>query len=129
MNDAAWDDRRVEISCVTADCYDPGRLAEFWSEALGWEIAHVAEDGAYCRPREGGVGLEFIKVNEPKTVKNRLHLGTRTDDIDAEVQRLVMIGAALAWEEEFPPEWPYRNVVLRDPEENEFCLGNEPPRA
>ena len=67
-------------------------------------------------------------MNEPKTVKNRLHLGTRTDDLDAEVQRLVKIGAALAWEEEFPPEWPYRNVVLRDPEKNEFCLGNEPRR-
>jgi predicted enzyme related to lactoylglutathione lyase len=119
----------VEITCVTVDCHDPGRLAEFWSEALDWEVAHVTEDGAYCLPREGGVGLEFIKVNEPKTVKNRLHLGTRTDDIDAEVERLVMIGAALAWEEEFPPEWPYRNVVLRDPEDNEFCLGNEPRRA
>jgi predicted enzyme related to lactoylglutathione lyase len=129
MDEAAWHDPRVEITCVTVDCADPRRLAEFWSEALGWEMAHVAEDGAYCRPPEGGAGLEFIRVNELKTVKNRVHLGTRTDDVDAEVERLILIGATLAWEEEFPPTWPYRNVVLRDPEGNEFCLGNEPPRT
>ena len=34
------------------------------------------------------------------------------------------------WEEQFPPELAehYRNVVLRDPEGNEFCLGaGQPP--
>ena len=124
----AWHDRHVEIICVTVDCREPRRLAEFWSEALGWVIAHVADDGAYCRPAQGGVGLEFIRVDERKMVKNRVHIGTRADDIDAEIERLVAIGAAVAWEEEFPPGWPYRNVVLRDPEDNEFCLGNEPGR-
>lgn len=118
----------MEFTCVTVDCRNPGRLAAFWSQALGWEIAHVAEDGAYCRSEQGGAGLEFIRVDEPKTAKNRVHLGTRTDDIDAEVERLVSIGATLAWEEEFPSGWPYRNVVLRDPEGNEFCLGTEPRR-
>jgi hypothetical protein len=35
------------------------------------------------------------------------------------------LGASIAWEEDFPPEvaGTYRNVVLRDPEGNEFCLG------
>ena len=118
----------MEITCVTIDCREPGRLALFWSQALGWEIAHVAEGGAYCRPVERGAGLEFIRVDEPKTTKNRVHLGTRADDIDMEVERLVSIGATVAWEEQFPPGWPYRNVVLRDPEGNEFCLGDEPLR-
>ena len=43
-----------------------------------------------------------------------------------EVERLVALGATVAWEEDFPAGWPYRNLVLRDPEENEFCLGDEP---
>jgi hypothetical protein len=31
----------------------------------------------------------------------------------------------VAWEETFPPHVAskYRNVVMRDPEGNEFCLG------
>ena len=110
------------------DCRSPGALAAFWSEALSWDVAHGGDDGAYCRPPSGGPGLEFIRVEEPKVTKNRLHLGTRTDDIDREVDRLLALGATIAWEEDFPAGWPYRNVVLRDPEGNEFCLGNEPPR-
>ena len=70
--------------------------------------------------------MEFIRVAEPKSLKNRVHLGTRADDIDSEVARLIALGASLAWEEDFPQGWPYRNVVLRDPEGNEFCLGDEP---
>jgi predicted enzyme related to lactoylglutathione lyase len=66
-----------------------------------------------------------MPVPEGKTVKNRLHLGLNCQDLDAEIERLVGLGASVAWEEEFPPEWPFRNVVLRDVEGNEFCLGND----
>jgi predicted enzyme related to lactoylglutathione lyase len=116
----------VELTCVTVDCASPEKLVRFWSEALGWEIQHSGTDGAYCKPLTGGPGLEFIPVPESKTTKNRLHLGTRHDDLDTEIRRLIGLGARVAWEEEFPVGWPYRNVVLQDPEGNEFCLGNEP---
>ena len=119
---------RVEITCVTVDCHDARGLAAFWAAALGWEVSHASDGGAYCRPRDGGPGLEFIRVAESKVGKNRLHLGARADDLDAEISRLVDLGATIAWEEEFPDAWPYRNVVLRDPEGNEFCLGDEPAR-
>ena len=65
---------------------------------------------------------------EAKTVKNRMHLGLNAGslvELDAEIERLLSLGASVAWEEEFPPAVAasYRNVVLRDPEGNEFCLG------
>ena len=65
---------------------------------------------------------------EGKTGKNRLHLGCAVDtldELDAEIARLQALGATIAWEEEFPPEIAarYRNIILRDPEGNEFCLG------
>ena len=65
---------------------------------------------------------------EGKTVKNRLHLGCGADSLDgldSELARLQTLGATIAWEEEFPPEIAsrYRNVILRDVEGNEFCLG------
>ena len=61
-------------------------------------------------------------------MKNRVHLGCDAGDLaalDAELDRLTTLGATVAWEEDFPPEIAagYRNVVLRDPEGNEFCLG------
>ena len=79
-------------------------------------------------PDGGGTYLEFIRVPEGKTGKNRLHLGCAVetfDELDAEIARLQALGATIAWEEVLPPEIAarYRNVILRDPEGNEFCLG------
>jgi hypothetical protein len=120
----------MHISCVTVDCADPAAVAEFWNAALRWGGVAVAADGsgAICGPVDGGAYLEFIRVPEGKVVKNRLHLGCGAgslDDLDDEIERLVALGASVAWEEQFPVEIAnqYRNVVLRDVEGNEFCLG------
>jgi hypothetical protein len=119
----------MDISCVTVDCRDAGAVAAFWNEALGWGGVAVAPDGsgAVCGPPGGGTYLEFVQVPEGKVVKNRVHLGCHVAwaDLDAELERLIGLGATVAWEEEFPPEVAatYRNLVLRDPEGNEFCLG------
>jgi hypothetical protein len=119
----------VEITCVTIDCASPAAVASFWNDALGWGGVAAAADGsgAICGPPSGGTYLEFVKVPEPKTTKNRVHLGCTAGPLgalDAEIARLCRLGATVAWEEEFPPEVAavYRNVVLRDPEGNEFCL-------
>lgn len=109
----------MRVTTVTIDCADPGRMTAFWSQALGYEVR-----GQSCYPPDGiGPSLEFIVVPEGKTVKNRVHLGFDTTDLDAEIARLTELGATIAWEEDFPPELRYRNVVLLDPEGNEFCLG------
>jgi catechol 2,3-dioxygenase-like lactoylglutathione lyase family enzyme len=120
----------MEITCVTVDCADPAKLAAFWNDALGWGGVAAAGDGtgAICGPPEGGTYLEFIRVPEGKVVKNRVHLGCTAGalaDLDREIERLQLQGASIAWEETFPPEIAseYRNVVMRDPEGNEFCLG------
>lgn len=120
----------MRITCLTIDCADPAIVADFWNEALGWGGVAVADggDGAICGPPDGGVYLEFVRVPEPKVAKNRLHLGCAVDtldDLDDEIGRLLEIGASIAWEEEFPDPIgsQYRNVVLRDVEGNEFCLG------
>jgi catechol 2,3-dioxygenase-like lactoylglutathione lyase family enzyme len=119
----------VDITCVTVDCADPEVVARFWNEALGWGGVAVADDGsgAVCGPAGGGTYLEFVRVPEAKQVKNRVHLGCTAGslaDVDREIDRLTALGATVAWEEAFPPQVAagYRNVVLRDPEGNEFCL-------
>ena len=124
----------MEITCVTVDCADPARTATFWNEALRWGGVAVAPDGggAICGPADGGTYLEFVRVPEEKVVKNRLHLGCTAgalDDLEAELDRLLALGSTIAWEEEFPPDVAasYRNLVLRDPEGNEFCLGAGTP--
>jgi predicted enzyme related to lactoylglutathione lyase len=68
-----------------------------------------------------------MPVPETKRGKNRVHIDFGADDVQAAVDRLVAMGATIAWEEDFPPELQYRNLVLRDPEGNEFCVGGPSP--
>jgi len=63
-------------------------------------------------------GLLFAQVSDPKVNKNRLHLDFRPDDRDAEVERLLALGAKRAPVGQGEQSW----VVLADPEGNEFCI-------
>jgi predicted enzyme related to lactoylglutathione lyase len=66
---------------------------------------------------DGAPGWMFLRVPEPKATKNRLHPDLRTDDLPAEVTRLVALGAAhLADHTEEGTTW----ATLTDPEGNEF---------
>jgi hypothetical protein len=63
-------------------------------------------------------GLLFVPVPERKTLKNRLHLDFRPEDQQAEVARLLELGATHAEIGQGDETW----VVLADPEGNEFCV-------
>jgi catechol 2,3-dioxygenase-like lactoylglutathione lyase family enzyme len=126
---SARDALGMEITCVTIDSADPAAAASFWNDALQWGGVATSDDGdgAICGPRSGGWYLEFVRVPEAKTTKNRVHLGCSAGPLDAlelEIARLRQLGATFAWEEDFSPDIraTYRNVVLRDPEGNEFCV-------
>lgn len=116
----------VTVTCITIDSHDPVRLAAFWAEALGWQLEPNEWTGDLNHVRRPGddLYLEFIATDEQKVVKNRLHFGLCSTDLEADMARLEGMGATHAWEELF---WDkrndYRNVVMRDPEGNEFCIG------
>ncbi len=61
----------------------------------------------------------FLKVPEGKTVKNRVHLDLHADDPEAEVTRLLGLGASHVHEKK---EWGSQWTTLADPEGNEFCV-------
>jgi len=82
-------------------------------------------------PDGDGPRLFFQKVPEEKTSKNRVHLDLRVadresdaemqrDEINAEVARLVGIGAAKI--EDFDQPGFGIWTVMHDPEGNEFCV-------
>lgn len=142
----------MTLWAMTVDCADPGVLAAFWAEALGYEPApaptgwaswqewfdafDVPEDerGVFALqdPTGAGPALSFLPVPEPKTVKNRLHLDLKVSG-----------GRHVPWE----TRWPLvlaaverltragatvlqqhdldgrgDHVVMADPEGNEFCV-------
>jgi len=106
---------------VTIDCVDPGQLARFWAEAAGYEVGWQRDNEfVILGPTAGeGVSIGLQRVDEPRTGKNRVHVDWSTDDLPAEVIRLVGLGATVLRETSTPGlTW----TVLADPEGNEFCV-------
>jgi predicted enzyme related to lactoylglutathione lyase len=108
---------------ITVDCADPYRLATFWSQILE---APLGPDDVPGDPEvlvdAPGVGLLFIQVPEPKTVKNRLHLDLRPQDRprDEEIERVLKAGAVVVDDQRNPDGTGW--AVMADPEGNEFCV-------
>lgn len=84
----------LNIDNLTLDCGDVLAVAHFWSSALSRPIADDASDTFALMPSADGSPAWFFNlVPEGKTVKNRLHIDLAADDRDAEVERLIGLGA------------------------------------
>jgi hypothetical protein len=134
---------------IVIDSADPHTLADWWAEALGWQveaqeeafIRRMVESGAASEadttthrgalvwrtgaavtsPDPGRPRVLFQRVPEPKTVKNRVHLDLHVgpERRDDEVARLVGMGATEQYRES---QGPFNWATLTDPEGNEFCV-------
>ena len=69
--------------------------------------------------RSPGPRLGFQKVPDPTPGKNRVHLDFSAADVEAEVDRLVDLGASETGRHSFGD---FGWVVLADPEGNAFCV-------
>jgi hypothetical protein len=105
---------------ICIDAHDPPALAAFWAAALRQDILFEDDEEVIVGAAPDLYpGLCFLKVPEDKVVKNRLHLDLDPDDRDAEVARLIQLGARRVDIGQGPDvTW----VVLADPEGNEFCV-------
>ena len=109
---------KPRVTYVVFDCADPGSLAAFWMEALGYEKKSGGDAWVeIVDPAGTGPGLFFQRVPEPKAVKNRVHIDLRHDDVPAEIERLCTLGARKG-----PVQAHEDLTVLLDPEGNEFCI-------
>ncbi|MGH2785479.1 MAG: VOC family protein [Actinomycetota bacterium] len=110
----------LEWEQVIVHATDPGALGRWWAAALEWVVVNDDPEEYEIRPAPDQTpGLLFTRVPEPKMLKNRLHLDFRPDDQDAEVARLLDLGASHAdVGQRDDATW----VVMADPEGNEFCV-------
>ncbi len=105
---------------ICIDAHDATGLGAWWSEVLGWKH-DIDDDGDVVLHPPPGTGPKWIFIAVPgeKSVKNRIHLDFKPDDQQAEVARLVGLGAKQVDIGQSGDEsW----VVLADPEGNEFCI-------
>lgn len=117
----------MKLQCITLDCHDPRKLAEFWAQVLDWKITDADDEGVVIELLDGSPAqglipdILFYKNPDKKIVKNRMHFDLRPTDQAAEVARLEALGAKrieIGQSEDEGSSW----VVMADPEGNEFCV-------
>ncbi|MDF3143357.1 MULTISPECIES: VOC family protein [unclassified Streptomyces] len=109
----------LEWEQVIVHSVDPVALGQWWAEALGWVVVHSSEDEFEIRPEpDRRPGLDFVRFDESKQGKSRLHLDFVPDDQAAEVARLEAHGAKRVDIGQGDQPW----IVMADPEGNEFCI-------
>jgi predicted enzyme related to lactoylglutathione lyase len=111
------------VASIVVDTHDPQRLADFWAQLTGRPIGAREDDVlvGLRAPSGRGPWLEFLRNDDVKRVKNRVHLDVAPPsgaDYAAAVSEVVAAGAAPA--DLGGPDLPWR--VLMDPEGNEFCV-------
>ncbi len=116
------------LAHITFDSAEPARLAAFWAAALGRPVDPVDEEASgFFASLDDHVpdrpSWFFIRVPERKAGKNRVHVDLTAADREAEVARLVALGATACSEHD---EWGAVWTTMLDPEGNEFCVGQAP---
>lgn len=111
----------MRIGSIVIACVEFDAMLAFWQAALRYVPREPATDGwVVLRDPDGrSPNLSLNRVPTRRTRRPRLHLDLYTNQRDAEVERLVTLGA-----KRYP--WRYRPgadfVVLEDPEGNLFCV-------
>lgn len=110
------------VYSITIDADDPRTLATFWEQVLDYKRTYESDEEEYevvISPKDGkGNDILFGHSDDEKKVKNRIHLDLNPTDQDAEVERVLALGATRADIGQGETSW----VVLADPEGNEFCI-------
>jgi hypothetical protein len=121
----------AQLRDIVIDCSHPAPLARFWAAALdGYAVAPYdaaeierlrslgitdLEEDPSVLVEGPGPRLFLQRVPEARQAKNRVHLDLTAEDAEAEVARLVSIGASVIARYE-------SHVTLADPQGNEFCV-------
>jgi catechol 2,3-dioxygenase-like lactoylglutathione lyase family enzyme len=117
---------RVRLVATVLGSADPGGLATFYRDLLGWELHEKEPDWVTLRSPDGSCGLSFqledghVPPTWPTSVGDQQmqsHLDFGVDDLDAAEQHALALGASRAAAQ---PEQDCR--VLLDPAGHPFCL-------
>ena len=111
---------------VVLDAPDVAELTRFYSELRGWAIYKMDEDDAAL---DCGEGVAYLAIQRnpdhvrptwpysPGSQQMQLHLDFEVEDLAAETERAISLGATL------PEHQPQDDVrVLLDPAGHPFCL-------
>lgn len=106
---------------LAVDSAQPPVIARFWTQMLGWSVSYEDDEESFVSGSAPDLGLAFVPVPEPKTVRNRIHLDLASSSPEHQtelVTRALDLGARRIDIGQGDVPW----TVLADPENNEFCI-------
>ena len=107
----------LRIGALVLNVRDVERASRFWTQALNYVPATSNE--LFLEPVAGSDDAPELHLDTDDAT--HLDLWTvEADNVEAEVRRLVSLGATRAEDWELPADADF--VVLRDPEGNVFCV-------
>ena len=119
---------RIALTATVLGTPDPGGLARFYRQLLGWPIRDDEPAWATVRPEDGGPGLSFqleadhvrpVWPPRPGTQQMQLHLDFEVDDLAAATAQALASGA----EQLGGYDDPHETVrIFADPDGHPFCL-------
>ncbi len=115
---------RLRVGSIVIDVTDFQRMTAFWREALGYasrEPMAPGDDFTVLRDPKGSGPNVSIDGMEP--LRGKIHLDLYTEEPEAEIQRLLGLGAKIFHDREPGDDF----TVLEDPEGNLFCVVDTRP--
>lgn len=111
----------LRVGSIVWGVRDVPAAIRFWCAALCYRpLREPGDDWAILVPEKGsGVQLAITRVASEAESHQRHHLDLYCEDVGAEIERLLALGARrIAWR--YPPGADY--TVLADPDGNSFCV-------
>ena len=110
----------ASIEHIALEVEDPASMVKWWTENLGFKVTLSRPTGStFIEDEAGRVAFELYRPSDGRKApdyKNmsilQLHFGLFSDDVDADVKRLVAAGATEVAKDEVPG---LKGVTLRDP--------------
>ncbi|WP_353618134.1 VOC family protein [Phycicoccus sp. SLBN-51] len=123
--------RALRIGSVVVNVSDIRVAMAFWSEALGYRPRYEPEpDWVILEPRDGRGPNLSLNLGETRPAEfPHVHLDLYADDQQAEVDRLLGLGARRVEDWPYPDDEDEDYVVLEDPDGNRFCVIDASPDA
>ena len=109
---------------VTIDAVDVEPIVSFWRAALGYERVYDRDPFVVLGPPPGDSRPRVLvqRVDAVAPGKTPVHMDLRVDDPDAEVVRLVGLGATVRWEVDETSAGGSRWTTMADPQGTLFCV-------
>jgi len=110
----------MRIGSVVFDVNDFEKMSAFWREALRYAPRRPPSEGwvVLGDPSGKSPNLSINRTEKTLAHKIRVHLDLYTDDQEAEIAKLVKLGATVVRR----PGKGHDYVIMSDPEGNHFCV-------